>query len=188
MADPKYVRLADHLTRGMRADLNSGFSIAGFDVVEMPDKEEEPEQYKFVRSEIASGRLEQASKAEYEEVHPDLYADLGVEVERPALVVQAAPAVQETHIQAAAAKGARKVRAARAEVSEDALEADEARREAAIAAQKAQASGSPKRRKSAAAEAAAAAQQVEEDEAEAQAAGGAPAVEEDDPQSRQRHQ
>lgn len=184
MADPKYVRLADHLTRGMRADLNSGFSIAGYDVVEMPDKEEEPEQYKFVRSEIASGRLEAASKAEYEEVHPDLYESLGVEVER-ATVVQAAPLVQETHIQAAAAKGARKVRAAREEVSEDALEADEERRKAAISAQKAQASGSPKSRRRAAQEAAEADAALLEASAEGE---GEPAVEDDDATSRQRHQ
>lgn len=136
MSDPKYVRLADHLTRGMRADLNSGFSIAGYDVVEMPNKDDEPEKYKFVKGELNVGRMEAASKAEYEEVHPDLYDSLGIAVERPTLTVQAA-APQETQIQAAAQKAGRKVRQGRATTPEDVLEADEERRKAAIKASKA---------------------------------------------------
>lgn len=134
--DPKYVRLAEHLTRGMRADLNSGFSIAGYDVVEMPDKDEEPERYKFVKGELNVGRMEAASKAEYEEVHPDLYDSLGIEVERPTLTV-AAPVPQETQIQAAAQKAGRKVRQGRSTTPEDVLSADEERRKAAIKASKA---------------------------------------------------
>lgn len=184
MADPKYVRLADHLTRGMRADLDSGFSIAGFDVVEMPDKDEEPDRYRFVKGEIAVGRMEGASKAEYDEVHPDLYDSLGIEVERPTMTVQAA-APQETQIQAVAQKAARKVREGRAVESEDVLEADEERRKAAISAQKALEKGEGKKSRKAAAEAEEANAALLNASAEGEEE---PASEQRDPTSRQRHQ
>lgn len=187
MATKQYVRLADHLTRGMRADLNSGFSISGYNVVEMPDKDDEPDQYKYVKGEISAGRLEIASKAEYDETHPDLYDELGVEVERPLAQVSAGPPVQETQIQRAARKGARAVRASREEEDDDAVERDEERRKATLKAQKAQASGKPSkkaRRAAQEAEEAAAAVQAEQEDADAE--GGAPS--EDAALSRQRHQ
>lgn len=136
MADPKFVRLADHLSRGMRADINSGFSIAGLDVVPMPDKEDNPEAYAYVKREISAGRLESASQAEYDEVHPDVYAALGVEVKREA-VVQVAPP-QETAIQAEALKAGRAIRASRqAQSDEDGFDADQERREALLEQQQA---------------------------------------------------
>lgn len=149
MADPKFVRLADHLTRGMRADLNSGFSIAGLDVVAMPDPDEEPEQYAYVKGEINTGRLESASQAEYDEVHPDIYGELGYEVEAPK--VTTTNTVQETEVQRVAARATRKVRANRAVSGESYEEVDEARRLAVIAEQSADDSPARKRRRSTAA-------------------------------------
>lgn len=183
MADPKYVRLADHLVHGMRADLVSGFSIAGYDVVEMPDSEEDEDAYRYVKAELAAGRVEQASKAEYDEVHPNVYADLGVDVEVPKTVVQAGPQVQETHVQRHATALNKRIAASRAEDSED-EDAENERREALIAQQKAAGSGksSTKTRRAAAK----AAQQVEEDDAADQASGGVPSGGNAD--SAQRHQ
>lgn len=144
MAYPKYIRLADHLTRGMRADINSGFSIAGYDVKEAPDQEDYPEQAAFVKRELSAGRLEQASKAEYDEVHPDIYAELGIEVERK-IVVEGT--VQEAHVQAAAMKAHRAVKAGRQVESEDEVAADEERRAALIEEAQEATKGSKKGRK-----------------------------------------
>lgn len=128
MADPKYVRLADHLTRGLRADINSGWSIAGFDVRPMPDKEEEPNSYAYVKGELNAGRLEGASKAEYEEAHPDLLTS-DEEDSRP---------YQEREVQRAAQSVHRKIRARRSgEEATSAYEVDEARRKAVLKSQKA---------------------------------------------------
>lgn len=171
----KYVRLADHLARGMRADLTSGFSISGFNVVEMPDKDEQPRAYEFVKAEIAAGRMEEASKAEFDEVHPDLIEAAGGKVERP--TVATASSFQETHIQDAARKARQKVTARRegAPLSEAALEADEERRKAALKAQKAAEKGSSKGRGSKAAQKAA-----EDAEAADRAAAEAAAAAADD--------
>lgn len=81
--DPKYVKLADRLVRGNVTDLRSGFSIAGLDVQEFP---EQPAQQTFVRQAIRAGKVEEASKDEFEAVSADdvdLYAAQGFEVERP---------------------------------------------------------------------------------------------------------
>jgi hypothetical protein len=73
MSDPKFVRLADRLAiGGTCADVNSGWSICGFDVKQFPDEDFYPGASKFVRKQIRLGNLEEAGEAEYNEVHdPD---------------------------------------------------------------------------------------------------------------------
>lgn len=135
MADPKFVRLAEHLARGGRYDINSGFGISGYDVVPMPDKEEQPRAYKYVKGEMAAGRIEGASKAEYDEAHPDILATLGHK--SPGEVEEARP-VQEREVQTLVRSVHRKVKARRTDEGQaDAFEADQKRREATLAAQKA---------------------------------------------------
>jgi hypothetical protein len=68
MANPKFVRLADHMVHGMCVDLDTEWSIAGYDVKEFP---EDRDQARFVRSKITAGVLEPAGQAEYDEVHAD---------------------------------------------------------------------------------------------------------------------
>lgn len=165
MSYPKYVRLADHLSRGMRADIQSGFSISGLDVVEAPDQEASPRQAAFVKRELAAGRLEAASKAEFDEVHPDLLETLGYEVERK-VTVTATP--QEAHVQREARKAGAALRASRESASsEDAYAADEERRAATIEAQQEAEKGSGGSKKSKKAQA-----RAEAAEADAEAAEG----------------
>lgn len=140
--DPKYVRLADHLVRGGRYDINSGWGISGYDVVEMPDKEDRPNAYAFVKGELNAGRLEGASKAEFEEAHPDIAGELGY---RLAADAEARP-YQESEVQREAAKVHRKVKARRqGEAEVDAYDADQKRREETLKAQKGQAKAAGKR-------------------------------------------
>lgn len=69
MADtPKYVRLADRLKTRTQVDLNSGFTISGLDVKEVPDRKKYPNAHRYIREKLARGVLEPASAAEYEEV------------------------------------------------------------------------------------------------------------------------
>lgn len=60
--DPRYIRLADRLTDGIVADLNTGFAIAGLDVQEYP---EDPAQQAYVRSQMHAGVIEAASAEEF---------------------------------------------------------------------------------------------------------------------------
>lgn len=167
MADPKYVRLVTHLARGGRYDLNSGWGISGLDVKEMPDADTQPNAYRYVRGELAQGRLEGASRAEYDEAHPDLLAEL-----------DAGAPHQEAKVQRAALKVHRKVTAARRDQGElDSYEADERRRKAALKAQKAQSNRTDSKGKAKAAaeaedEADAATQELLEREAEVRQRGG----------------
>lgn len=134
MAGTKFVRLREDLARGGRYDLQSGWGISGYDVKEMPDEETEPRAFAYVTGEIRAGRIEPASRAEYDEVHPDLAADLGFTTNK-----DGTKPFQERAVQQAARRGHTKVRAKRkAETEVDAFEADEARRKATIAAQKGQ--------------------------------------------------
>lgn len=100
----KFVRLSDRLSRGCLVDVKkSGWSIAGYDVKEYPD-DDWPTAQRFVDKSLREGKLEEASQAEWDEVHPDgedhdLLADTGVEVKHTE--VEAFP-VQEGAIQAAA--------------------------------------------------------------------------------------
>lgn len=67
--DPSYVRLASRLSRGLIADVHrSGWSIAGLDVRKFP---EDPQAAKFVRKALNDGKLEPASKGEWEDAHDD---------------------------------------------------------------------------------------------------------------------
>lgn len=69
MADaPKYVRLTNRLSGRTCVDLNSGWSISGLDVVEVPERKASPNAHRFIREKLNRGILEPASRAEYEEV------------------------------------------------------------------------------------------------------------------------
>jgi len=67
--DPGYVRLANRLTGGMIADVDggSGWSIAGLDVRKFP--KDNSQAARFVRQNLVAGKLENASKAEWDEAH-----------------------------------------------------------------------------------------------------------------------
>lgn len=106
--NPKYVRLASRLSRGMQADVQgSGWSIAGLDVRGFP---EDFQAARYVRGLLNSGVLEPASKSEWDEVHD---SELEEEVLRqnPDFLVQ--QGVQEARIQMAASKASARVAAAR---------------------------------------------------------------------------
>lgn len=67
MGDPTYVRLTDRLaTGGSWSDLDSGFAIGGYDVKAFPKGDARAEE--AVRAAIRAGILEEASRAEFEEV------------------------------------------------------------------------------------------------------------------------
>lgn len=64
-SNPSYVRLVDRLTNGLVCDLETGWSIAGYDVQPFP---EDAAEGAFVRSKLYEGVLEAAGKAEYQEI------------------------------------------------------------------------------------------------------------------------
>lgn len=102
----QYVRLAKRLEKGIVADLDSGWSIAGLDVRQVPAKEDNPLAAKFVKKALADGRLEAASKAEWDEVHDTEAVEReAVEGRKRAGHVNS----QEAHIQREAAKQNRKI-------------------------------------------------------------------------------
>jgi len=103
-----------------RYDLRSGWGISGYDVKEMPDKTTRPKAYAFVRGELNAGRLEGASKAEYDETQVSLtMPDDGVFQER---AVRSRAAVAHSKI----------VSSRRGGDESDAATADEARRKAIL--------------------------------------------------------
>ena len=109
--DPAYVRLVDRLARGCQVDLESGWSIAGMDVMEFPD-EDQPLAVAFVRNALARGVLEGCSKAEYEEVMEqdrDYLAAAGVTVNPPEIEGH----YNESHVVQAAEQHRRQLEAAR---------------------------------------------------------------------------
>jgi hypothetical protein len=63
--DVQYVHLPERLVTGNVTDLVSGWGIAGFDVKEVPDKEDEPEAWQFVIDKLRAGLLEEADSAEF---------------------------------------------------------------------------------------------------------------------------
>lgn len=64
--DPKYVRLSNRLSYGMQADVDgSGWSISGLDVKEFPSSDGAA---RYVRKMLRDGKLEPASRAEFDEV------------------------------------------------------------------------------------------------------------------------
>lgn len=66
--NPEFVRLADHMVHGLCVDMDSGFSLSGYDVQPFP---EEREQQRYVRRQINAGVMEPASQAEYDTAHPE---------------------------------------------------------------------------------------------------------------------
>lgn len=67
--DPSYVRLATRLQNGIVCDVeSSGWSIAGLDVKPFP---EDKQAARYVRAQLNAGKLEHASKAEWEDAHDD---------------------------------------------------------------------------------------------------------------------
>lgn len=117
MADPKFVRLRTGLNG--RYDLRSGWGISGLDVKHMPDKDERPRAHAYVKGELNAGRLEGASKAEYDETQVDITSD--------------GEGNQERSIQARAKIQRSKILASRSGTEESAAaDADEARRKAIL--------------------------------------------------------
>lgn len=123
--DPKYVRLANRLSRGMLADVyESQWSIAGLDVRPFP---EDMRAARFVRNALSDGKLEPASAAEYEEVTEINEVADEILRQRPDYRETAA-LFQEAAIQRAAAEQTARVAEAR-----DADEAAEAEADLAAA-------------------------------------------------------
>lgn len=124
MSTPSHVRLAERLNRGIVADVESGsgWSIAGLDVKEVPDAEDDPVAHQFVLSQLRQGKLESASAGEYQDVQ-----------EANSLIAEAAKfdpdageSLNEAAVQAAAKKARKELAlaaAARAE-SDDSDEFD----------------------------------------------------------------
>lgn len=145
MSDPNYVKLAKRLTNGMVADLESGWSIAGYDVKEFP---EDSRQAQFVRGALNDSRLEAASTSEYELVEEERVGLAEFEAERLAAAGKVAP-IQEHQIQDRHQASSRRVQEQRDEVDPDEhpFEATKARRAAVLEEQAAlEGSGSGARR------------------------------------------
>lgn len=70
--NPGYVRLRDSLSLGIQVDLASGWGISGKDVRRFP---EDPVAARWARRMLNAGVLEEASKAEWDEVHEDDLVD-----------------------------------------------------------------------------------------------------------------
>lgn len=66
--NPDFVRLSDHMVNGCVVDMDTGWSLSGFDVQPFPENKD---QIRFVRRKINAGVIEPASQAEYSEAHPD---------------------------------------------------------------------------------------------------------------------
>lgn len=107
----KYVRLADRLARGCQVDINSGWSIAGLDVVEYPDEGTLAET--FVKTALSRGVLEYASRAEFDEVmeerNRNFHEEAGIDVERPKVEGY----LQEGHLAGLHEESRRKLEASR---------------------------------------------------------------------------
>lgn len=145
---PDYIRLADHMVTGLVVDMETGWSISGYDVQPFP---EDREQARFVKRRINAGIIEPATKAEFDEAHPDVEEDEDeVAAERMVRLVQAAQGrggTQEHVIREREGRGAAKLQRARArakaeeegydlEDGQDAdFAADQARREAIVSDQ-----------------------------------------------------
>lgn len=125
--DPKYVRLPDRLVGGIVADVlgNSDWSIGGNDVRKFPEDDEFAAE--FVRSQLRNGNLEPASKAEWEELHPESSEDdqnARAFVEAVNRAVQG-PQIQEAHIQRSARAARQRLQAARSEEDGETVPDDE---------------------------------------------------------------
>lgn len=128
--DPSYVRLANRLTRGMVADVETGWSIAGLDVRRFPEGKQAA---RFVRLQLREGKLEPASKAEWEEVHDDP-VEQAMLAQRPDFRKEASRH-QEAVVQRAATQGTRRLVENRSADEEEDPEDRIAARKARIAQQ-----------------------------------------------------
>lgn len=64
--DPSYVKVAERINDSIVLDVESAWSISGLDVKEFP--KDDARAANFVRGRLRAGALEEASKAEFEEV------------------------------------------------------------------------------------------------------------------------
>jgi hypothetical protein len=128
--DPSFVRLANRLALQMVADVTggSGWSIAGLDVKEFPEDED---QAAYVRVQLGRGVLEVATQSEYDEVHEE---DEAAEVVARFSDPTKPKPWQEAEVQAVHAKKRRSLEESR-ESDEDELsdEEEDDQRRAAIA-------------------------------------------------------
>lgn len=107
--DPQYVRLATRLSKGMVCDvMGSGWSISGLDVRKFPEGNV---AQRYVRAQLNAGKLEPASKAEYEEAH-DTSLEEEVLRQNPDYREKAS-AVQESRVQLVAQEAQAKLAAGR---------------------------------------------------------------------------
>lgn len=134
MADPKYVRLAERLTRGNVTDTRSHWSISGLDVKEFP---EDALAADFVRAQLRRGNLEEAGRAEFQEIQEanDELASVVFEDEERDKAVKKAR--QEVDVLRTSAALSEKVAAARVQDGTDHYSADQKRRKGILKAQKA---------------------------------------------------
>lgn len=108
----KYVRLSDGASHGICVDMETGWGISGRDVRQIPDV---PEIQDFIKSKIRSGVFEEASKAEWDEVHEGDYED---DDDTPVVIMKPERNVPENKLRHRIAKKAA-ARAAAAEAPED---------------------------------------------------------------------
>lgn len=122
MSDPKYVRLREDLAGGICADIYSGWSIAGYDVLAFPTDQLPAE---FVQGKLRAGILESASKAEFDEVQES--DKRSQEAAQPAVTVEVVTPHQEHRIQAEAKSSREKLQKLREDnpADEDDEEEDE---------------------------------------------------------------
>ena len=99
--DPSYVRLTERLSGSVLLDVNSGWSISGLDVQGFP---EDKGAANFVRTKVRAGALEEASKAEFDEVESS---------KKSATSTEEAGGFQEGRLQADAEKARKKLTDAR---------------------------------------------------------------------------
>lgn len=130
MSDPSYVKLPQRLVGGLVADVDGGsqWSISGLDVRGFP---EDPAAARFVRASLNAGKLEPATKAEWDEVHNDAEVLKVVNSFRPKDkgFVETATNWQESKVQLAVNKARAALEASRLEDVEAALdELDDERR------------------------------------------------------------
>lgn len=122
MATPKYVRLRDGVTAC--ADVTPGgslWAISGNNVKEFP--KDNPQAAAFVKTRLREGVLEEASRAEFDDVHAPVDED---EVVGAVTNVTVTRAHQEQNIRKDAAKRAAKQAATRAKEAKKRGSEDEA--------------------------------------------------------------
>lgn len=136
MANPKYVRLADHMVHGLVVDPETQWSISGYDVKPWPD---DKEAARFVKKKINQGVLEGAAQAEFDEAHPEGEGDPSEHVDEAAAFVNAVREVQgrvtepEHLVQKRIAEHASRIKQARSDnTDEDGTGSDAERRQALI--------------------------------------------------------